>query len=107
MFGDLSSFVWQAPAEPGVFAWQNCEADDQQPSEYRGLVRQEGGRMRAYHPLAGTLSLYVALAKVEPTEASVLEFVQCYGPLGQGVETSARTTEGRFGDVEPLPAWRR
>ncbi len=107
MLGDLSSFVWEAPAEPGVFAWQDCREHGEQPEDYRGLVRQEGGRMRWYRPFAGTLSLYRALAKVEPTEAGILAFIQCYGPLGEGVQTWAATAGDRYADVEPLPAWRR
>jgi hypothetical protein len=63
--------------------------------------------MRGYRPLAGTLSLYQALAKVEPTEEGVLAFVRRYGPLGEGVETSAETPEDRYATVEPLPAWRK
>jgi hypothetical protein len=105
MLGDLSGFVWAAPAEPGAFAWQECREYDARPEKYRGLVRQKGSRMRQYRPFAGTLSLYRALAKVEPTEAGILAFVQRYGPLGEGVETRAETEGERSVAVEPFPAW--
>jgi hypothetical protein len=106
MFGDLSDFVWEVPAEVGVFSWQECRLwrDWREPG--LALVGRYGAASRQYRPLAGNLSLYRALAAVDPTGEGILAFVERYGRLGKGVETSADLPNGRHGIVEPFGTWR-
>jgi hypothetical protein len=109
MYGDLDSFAWEAPAEPGVFSWQECELWRDAPGMRQpvlALVGRPGAPTREYYPLAGNQSLYRVLAAVDPTEEGILAFVQRYGRLGEGVEAWADLPDGRSALVEPLREWR-
>jgi hypothetical protein len=106
MFGDPSSFLWHAPASEGVYEWQDCRLVGDARFK-RSLVRKCSLEdLMDYYPLGENVSLYRTLAAVEPTETGILEFVNRYGPLGEGVEKYAELPDGRHGMVEPLEDWR-
>jgi hypothetical protein len=109
MFGELESFAWEMPGEPGVFSWEQCRLW-RDHSEGRqlvtALVRRFDAPMSIYHPLSGSLSLYRILAAVDPTEEGILEFVRQYGSLGEGVEIRAELPDEHSALVEPLEKWR-